>query len=274
MSFLKRWLKKRVYGWCMRRVFGVMSMGQLGDEFFLYYGADPKRLYRVPFLPDFDTMIDVDPVRLDEFRRRFGLAADRKYLLFSGRLIPLKRVDLIIDAFAEIARQRPDWDLIIVGDGGLADELRRRVPESIRQRVVWTGFLDGDEPALAYHSAHVLLLPSDRDAWGLVVPEAMAAGLVVVASDAVGTAHDLVSDGHSGGTVPVGNLSELKRKILEVTATEAWPRFAERSRAALEQWRKEVDPVAEVRRALIDCGTLDALRPESQGLAALAPSGI
>ena len=62
------------------------------------------------------------------------------------------------------------------------------MPEALRSRVVWTGFLDHGEPAFVYHSADVLVLPSDREPWALVIQEAMAAGLTVVASDVVGAA--------------------------------------------------------------------------------------
>jgi len=57
------------------------------------------------------------------------------------------------------------------GDGILGDDLRHRVPEHLRPRVAWAGFLDGEESALAYHAADVLAVPSDMEPWGLVVQE-------------------------------------------------------------------------------------------------------
>src|SRR5439155_19337196 len=132
-----------------------------------------------------------------------------------GRVVSNKRVVLLIDAFAAIASQRPEWDLLIVGDGALRNELQRRVPEPLRPRVVWTGFLDGPEPALAYHAADVLVLPSDHEPWALVVQEAMAAGLPVVASDVVGAAYELVTDGVSGKVFPAGDCSALQKALEE-----------------------------------------------------------
>jgi glycosyltransferase involved in cell wall biosynthesis len=256
MSSVKRWAKTQVYGWWIRRTTGVMSMGELGDQFFIRYGADPKKLYRLPCTPDYDFYAAVDAGRLQRFHHKFGLSAKRKYLLYSGRLVPQKRVDLIIDAFASIATERPEWDLLIVGDGVQGDELHRRVPESIRPRVVWTGFLDRDEPALAYHAADVLVLPSDHEPWALVVQEAMAAGLVVVSSHVSGAAHELIDDGVSGRIFTAGNRHELEIALRQVTAADALQGYQERSRAALAEWRNRVDPVAEVRRALRDCGVL------------------
>jgi glycosyltransferase involved in cell wall biosynthesis len=182
----------------------------------------------------------------------------RRRLIFSGRLVPEKRVDLLIDAFVAIASERPQWDLLIAGDGVLHDELHRRVPEALQQRVVWTGFLDRGEPALAYHSADVLVLPSDNEPWALVVPEAMAAGLVVVSSNIPGASYELVEDGRTGRIFPAGNLEELKHALHEVTADEALPRFKAESRALLARYLEKVDPVAEVRRALVNTGVLKA----------------
>jgi glycosyltransferase involved in cell wall biosynthesis len=176
--------------------------------------------------------------------------------MFSGRLITQKRVDLVIDAFAAIAAERRDWDLLVVGDGLLRDELRRRVPESLRSRVVWTGFVEGNESALSYHAADVLLLPSDYEPWALVVQEAMAAGLAVIASDVVGAAHELVEDGVNGRIFPVGNLKELIGAVRQVTAADAIQAMKKNSRGVLAKYRETVDPVAEVRRALADVGVL------------------
>ena len=240
----------------MKRVSGVFSFGTLGDRFFMKYGADPERLYRVPCWPEYDTFERVEPDSLARFRQKFHLDGQRRRLMYSGRLVPEKRVDLLIDAFAAIASDRPQWDLLIAGDGVMRDELQRRVPETLQRRVVWTGFLDRGEPALAYHSADVLVLPSDHEPWALVVPESMAAGLVVVSSNIPGASYELVEDGRSGRIFPAGNLEELKHALLEVTADDALPRFKAESRAELARYREKVDPVAEVRRALVDTGVL------------------
>lgn len=254
--FGPRAIKHRLYRWWMKRSSGVFSMGELGDRFFLKYGANPKHLYRVPYWPDYDAFEHVDPVSLEGFRRKFGLDRQRRYLMFSGRLIPQKRVDLVVDAFAAIAAERPDWDLLVVGDGVLRDELHGRVPESLRSRVVWTGFVEGSESAVSYHAADVLLLPSDHEPWAVVVQEALAAGLAVIASDVVGAAHELVEDGVNGRIFPVGNLDELIGAVRQVTASDAIHAMKENSRGILARYREAVDPVVEVRRALADVGVL------------------
>jgi glycosyltransferase involved in cell wall biosynthesis len=256
VSPAKRWLKARMYGSWLRQVSGVMPMGQFGDQFFIRYGANPQRLYRVPYTPDYHSFAVRDESRLHEFRRKFGLSSDRKYFLYSGRLAAVKRVDLLIDAFGTITAERPDWDLVVAGDGVLGKELRQRVPESLRRRVIWTGFLEQEELKSAYLACDVLVLPSDFEPWAVVVQEAMAAGLVVVASDVVGSAHELIADGHNGRIFAAGDQGELEKALLQVSATESLQGFKQRSRAALDEWRQDINPVNEIRRALADFGVL------------------
>ena len=258
LSRLQSFVKRNLYVWWLKRASGVLSMGALGDQFFLKYGADPQRIYRVPYWPDFDAFTNYDDVALERFQRKFGLDRDRRYIMYSGRLAPEKRVDLLIDAYVAIAAERPDWDLLIVGHGPLSDELRRRVPEALRPRVVWTGFLDGTENVLAFHAADMLVLPSDQEPWALVIQEAMAAGLVVVASDVVGAAHELVEDKVSGRIFAAGNLQQLVQAVRDVTDSAVFTRYKQQSYEAMASYRKNVQPVEEIRRALHDAGVLSS----------------
>jgi glycosyltransferase involved in cell wall biosynthesis len=268
LSSRKRMIKRLIYAAWMPWVDGVMSMGEYGDQFFKTYGAAGKKIYRVPCTPDYDCFGRIDRCQLDDFCQRFGLAKDRKYLISSGRLVPAKRVDLLIEAFAAIADERPEWDLLVVGDGPLRVSLEKQFPERLQRRLIWTGFLQQLDCVAAYHAAEVLILPSDYEPWALVVQEAMSAGLSVVASDRVGAARELVEDGISGRIFPAGNVVALERAILDVTNVDSIADYRAHSSASLAAWRKRVDPVAEIRRALADQGILerDLVQPEEAAI--------
>jgi glycosyltransferase involved in cell wall biosynthesis len=256
LSPLKQAAKAKLYSWWIRRVAGVMPMGEYGAQFFQKYGADPRQMYRVPYTPDYGYFAVVDEQRLQQFRERYGLCAGRRYFLFSGRLVPVKRVDLLIGAFSAIAAERPNWDVLIVGDGHLGEQLRRMLPEPLKSRVVWTGFLEQQDAKLAYHCADVLFLPSDREPWGVVVQEGMAAGLTIIASDVVGAAHELITDNVSGRFFETGSVESLRRVMCDVSQPDRIDAFKEQSRLALDGWRNRVDPISEIRRALEDFGVL------------------
>ena len=256
-SSWRRWVKGQFFRWVNRRAAGVMPMGTYGEEYFARYGVPREKMYRVPYTPDYDWFAERDAAGIDQFSRKFGLAPGRRRILYSGRLHPVKRVDLAIDAFVRLAPQRPEWDLLIAGTGPVEADLRRRVPPELVSRVVWTGFLESHDLRSAYHACDVLVLPSVREPWAVVVQEAMAAGLAVIASDVVGAARDLVEDGRSGRIFASGVIESLEVALADVTDPARIDAYKEASRARLSTWRGEVDAVREIRRALIEAGALE-----------------
>jgi hypothetical protein len=86
----------------------------------------------------------------------------------------------------------------------------------------------------------------------------MAAGLVVVASNIVGAAHELVEDQISGRIFAAGNLQQLIQAVRDVTDSAAFTSYKQRSNEAMASYRKNVQPVEEIRRALYDAGVLSS----------------
>jgi len=132
-------------------------------------------------------------------------------VVFAGKFIPGKRPGDVLEA----AKRLPDVKFLMVGDGPLDYELRT-VAENL-PNVTFGGFKNQTEMPDALAAADVLLLPSEYEAWGLIVNEAMACGLVPVVSDAVGCAPDLVSE--LGQTFPTGNIHALCGAIEAALAT-------------------------------------------------------
>jgi glycosyltransferase involved in cell wall biosynthesis len=102
----------------------------------------------------------------------------------------------------------------------------------------------------------VLVIPSHREAWAVVVNEAVAAGLAVVASSIVGAAVELVQDGVNGRIFPSGDVTALTECLLDVTADDRTDTMKAASAAALQQWRRRADPVVGLRDALQHAGLL------------------
>ena len=189
-------------------------------------------------------------------RQRFSLSPGRRYLVYSGRFIPVKRLDQLLEAFARIAGDRPDWDLLMVGAGPLEEQLKQAVPGPLRDRVKWLGFCPWEDLRAIYHASHALALASTSEAWGLVIMEAMAAGMVVVASDIVAAADELVEDGVNGRRFRAGDLDDLTEVLRDVTGEETYRRYRAAVGPSLEAWKRRADPVNGVRQALEYLGVL------------------
>lgn len=132
--------------------------------------------------------------------------------LFVGRLIPLKRPFLLLEAFERALAELPSATLTIVGEGLLREEIAQ-IAGRLGDRVRMLGWAEGPELSERYREADVLVIPSVREVWGLVVNEALAHGLYVIATDQVGSAYDLLDDA-SGAMVPADDVAALATAML------------------------------------------------------------
>lgn len=247
---VKRAIKRILVGYLVRRVSGVLYCGRLGCEYFLRYGSSANALWPFPYEPDYGAIERISLPDVEKIQREFKLPTGRRRLLFCGRLAREKRVDLLIKAFSAIANKRPEWDLVVAGDGPLREELGNAVPGTLKSRVVWTGFINEHAKLAAlYRCADILVLPSDYEPWGVVVTEA-AVCLAIVCSSVVGAAADLIREGVNGMTFRAGDAESLTAALLNVTAEHNIDRMRAASPQILKEWRSLHDPVANLRLAL------------------------
>jgi glycosyltransferase involved in cell wall biosynthesis len=171
-----------------------------------------------------------------EFRLRYGIADSTKTVfLYLGRLEPFKGIQDLFDAFIRLRAQRNDIALTVAGSGSL-EPFVRDAAASLRS-VHYLGHLSGERVWEAYSAADVLVLPSRREPWGLVVNEAMAAGLPVIVTENVGCADDLVHHGVTGLIVKVGASDSLHSAMLELANNPTQRiRMGEKARELISGW--------------------------------------
>lgn len=120
-------------------------------------------------------------------RQQYNIAYDKKILLFVGRLTKEKNLEFLIHAFKEIHYKMPDTVLVLTARGPLEQTLKELCEElGVREDVVFTGALPFETLVHAYHSADLFVFSSMTETQGLVLLEAMACGLPVVAVRASG----------------------------------------------------------------------------------------
>ena len=143
-------------------------------------------------------------------RRAWGVPDDAFVALFVGKFAPWKRPGDVLEAIARL----PDAWAVMAGDGPLRSELERTADRlGIRDRVHFLGFVHQTELPAVYASADVLILPSEYEAFGVVVNEMFAAAHPVVVSDACGSRGDLVRDDETGFVVEVGDVAGYARAL-------------------------------------------------------------
>jgi phosphatidylinositol alpha-1,6-mannosyltransferase len=186
------------------------------------------------------------PHATDALRARWGLEGCR-VVLSAGRLVARKGVDrLIAECMTAVVREVPDAKLLVAGgnpEGALAhtDDVFAKVEAATRDnglddRVVITGRLSDEEMVAAFQLADVVVMPvvptpGDMEGFGIVLLEAGAAGLPVVAT-AVGGVTDAVEDGTTGCLIPLGDYAAMSDAIVRLlTDSELARELGERGRA-------------------------------------------
>jgi glycosyltransferase involved in cell wall biosynthesis len=165
----------------------------------IHYTSDDEAEKTHPFLGlQSRPVIIPNGIKLSEFpafpdgqrlKTRYPHLKDKKIILFLGRIHKVKRLDVLVKAFALLAKEKKDAHLLIAGGG--KGTYCRRVKKWIREcgmnaQVTFTGILTGKEKIEAYAGSDIFVLPSYSESFGMAVVEAMACSLAVVISNKVG----------------------------------------------------------------------------------------
>jgi glycosyltransferase involved in cell wall biosynthesis len=212
----RRRLKRLLLGPSFRRNVWGLYVGRLAREYIRDLGVPSKRQIFSPHCVDsvfWSTRATQWVPQREELRRMFGLPVDQPVVLFSGRVVELKRpLDLAI-ALCGLAEKRP-VSLLVAGSGELLQAVRSVVDRCPQLSRCFLGFLNQSELARAYAAADIIALPAAQDTWGLVINEAMYFDCVPIVSSMVGCAPDLVEG--VGEIHPVGDIETLKACIARV----------------------------------------------------------
>lgn len=147
----------------------------------------------------------------------------RRELLFVNRLDRRKGFRIAVRAFELLARQYPDLRLVVVGDGPERGAIESLEP-SVRGRVTMAGHREHDEVSAFYASADLFLAPATgNESFGIVLLEAMASGLPVVASDIEGY-RDVVRHDREGLVIPPDDPAALAAAVTRVIDDETLAR--------------------------------------------------
>ena len=199
-----------------RLSFKIVAVSEAVRDSLVAHGIKPSRVVVIENGIDLSRYTNAQPF---DIRKEQGLDAGPIFL-FVGRLIEQKGVDVLLNAFAQV----PNASLLIAGDGPDRQKLEQQANElNISAHVYFLGFRP-DIPALM-KSVDCLILPSRWEGQGLVIPEAFAAGLPVIAAD-FPPAFSMVKNDENGFIVPRENAEALARAMERMCDTSLRERLA------------------------------------------------
>ncbi len=191
------------------------------DAAFVGGKAHRDYLEKLAFPPEkvtfgYDTVDNAHFAPLPEGRPRPADVPEKQFFLASARFIEKKNLSGLIRAFSEAVTT---WDLVILGDGHLRGELEGLASSlNLSNRVHFPGFKQYDELPNYYAAASAFVHASTTEQWGLVVNEALAAGLPVIVSNRCGCAHELAEV-----SFDPADISALARILTETTQKDHAP---------------------------------------------------
>lgn len=153
---------------------------------------------------------DVAKFRMDRIKICNQLGVSSRNFLYVGRFSPEKNIMFLLEAYKRLKDERvKEWGLILVGDGPQKEEVESFISENKINDILLAGFKQPEEIPLYYAISDVFILPSISEPWGLVVNEAMAAGIPVLVSRRCGCYPDLIKEGVNGFSFDPFNREEL-----------------------------------------------------------------
>ncbi|MEU6676285.1 glycosyltransferase [Streptomyces sp. NPDC046925] len=268
---------------CAQTKRGPLRVGQ--EHLTFHNHSRPLRLTLRRLYPQLDMLTTTTSADADIYRKRMTLPGVRieafpnpvpapqsappdardKVVVAAGRLVPTKRYDLLIRAFAAVRAARPDWDLRIFGPGvagGHGVKLQRLIEELGMEG---HAFLMGAVSPLETHwlKAGLAASASDHESFGMTIVEAMRCGVPVVSTDCPLGPREIISDGVDGCLVPMGDEESLARKLLElINRDELRQRMAEAARESSARY----EPTLIADRFADTCAQLTSRHGSSRSL--------
>lgn len=159
-------------------------------------------------------------------------------IIMLARLMPQKRIDLMIDVWAKLAKDFPDWHVKVLGDGILKEELEKKVRNlGIEKSFLMPGGVKDVNAEL--EASDILCLTSEYEGFGIVLIEAMIKHVPVIAFEYLGV-HDIIENGVDGYVVPFGNVDEYAEKLRSLmSSSELRGKLAEKAVVRVKKFDKE-----------------------------------
>jgi glycosyltransferase involved in cell wall biosynthesis len=182
----------------LHRAAGIASVGAFAEADYRERFPEPRH-FSIPYHCALDAFLaEPRPLRSD----------GDVVFLFCGQMIARKGLDILLNAFRELGTHAR---LLLVGREADLSALLAPLPSAVRDRITYAGFQPPEELPRFFAKADVFVLPSRYDGWGVVVNQALGAGLPILCSDQVGAGQDLVREGVNGLRFRAGDVLALKK---------------------------------------------------------------
>lgn len=212
----RHWWKEQLKALIIKKFNAALVGGKCHKDYLIKLGMTPEAIffgYNVVGNKEFH------PAKIRHLPRPIV----QNYFLAINRFVAKKNLFLLIESYAEYRKQNPNlsWNLVLSGDGELRPQLEQQINQlGLNKFVHLPGFLQQNELLPYFAHASCFIHSSIQEQWGLVVNEAMAAGLPIIVSNRCGCFEDLVIEGVNGFGFDPENQQALTNLMLKMSSSE------------------------------------------------------
>ena len=189
--------------------------GTRAKEYLISLGAKPEKIfiaYNTTDINFFKNEVDKWREQKTKIKKELGIKTS-KVVLYVGQLIERKGVKYLIEAFEKLKEEFKDVSLLIVGYGSLEDKLKSMIKRRKISDVIFAGGLEWRQTPKFYAISDILVMPSLEEVWGLVINEAMVAGLPVIVTKITGASVDMIVNNENGLIINPSSSNEIYNGI-------------------------------------------------------------
>ncbi|HZP65445.1 MAG TPA: glycosyltransferase family 4 protein [Rudaea sp.] len=238
----RKWIRDRVLKYAYKLVDGFLAIGTENRRYYKHLGVPEERIFHVPFAVDndrFKKQSQLSEEKKTDIREKYGVKKGRFVVLFASKLVPGKHPELVLQAIASLNAEGANCTALLLGSGQMERELRELAKTCGSDGVVFAGFVNQSDLPGVFSLADVFVLPTDNEAWGLVVNEAMCAGLPVIVSNLAGCVVDLVTE-KNGIVITVDSAASLTSALRQLIRDDVKRReMGRHSLRIIDDWSYE-----------------------------------
>ncbi|MED4047505.1 glycosyltransferase family 4 protein [Priestia megaterium] len=234
----ERFVKRRFKDFVIKNSKGIWGNGKVSELYFRENFNYPKeKIYNQYLTVDGTTINQLKSDRLyirKKLRQNYGISDDAIIIQYSGRLVKIKNLESVIKAINLLDRK--DIVLLITGDGVERERLEK-VSKELGVKLIVAGFINNQKELFKhYFMSDIFILPSILEPWGLVVNEAMFAGLPVIVSNICGCSLDLVKEGENGYIIQPDDIDDIAYKIQDMLSNKNYIWMGDNSTKIIAKW--------------------------------------
>lgn len=216
---IKNWILRVIPGSIYKHSDVIFSVGKKNREYFISNGVNCEKIKWIPDVSETSSCQYVD------IREKYNIPKNSKVIMYLGRMLPQKGVGNLIKAFSTLNPEVKDTSfLLIAGDGEDLNNCQKLAKKLNLKNVIFSGRINPSDRENYFAQCDIFVYPviyfkGRVDVWGLTLNEAMQHGKILIATDAVGSAYELIKNGINGFRVEAGNIKELKDALASAVLT-------------------------------------------------------